>query len=178
MTIPIRRRLAIFFDAFQNNWDESANPVGSSVPGRQAMDFEHVDRRFRRLLCTRSVYARPDPCTPEQAVVESKGDGQYHVYRPANLEWGASVPNPAGAPARVWNVKGIVCWEPQLRKTSGCNGPPGNGVIPGTDPEGGENFIAPQQPAGSLVVRTLNGRIWFSVNDPHQQRVQGQRGIL
>ena len=38
-------------------------------------------------------------------------------------------------------------------------------VIPGTDPEGGANFIAPQKPAGSLVVRTLNGRIWFSVND-------------
>jgi hypothetical protein len=25
--------------------------------------------------------------------------------------------------------------------------------------------IAPQKPAGALVVRTLNRRIWFSVND-------------
>ncbi len=104
-------------------------------------------------------------CTLEQAVVQSTGEGQYHVYLPANLEWGASVPCPPGASTRVWNVKGTVCWEPRLRKTSGCNGPPGNGVIPGPDAEGGADFVAPEKPVGSLVVRMLDGKIWFSVND-------------
>jgi len=104
-------------------------------------------------------------CTPEQAVVQEKGPGLYHVYLPANLEWGANVPNPNTDPVRVWNVTGTVCWDPRLRNASGCNGPAGNGIIPGQDPEGGADFVAPQKPAGSLVARTLNGHTWFTVND-------------
>jgi hypothetical protein len=104
-------------------------------------------------------------CTPEQAVVQEKGPGLYHVYLPANLEWGASVANPNRAPARVFNVTGTVCWDPRLRGPSGCNGPEGNGIAPGLDPEGGSEFVAPQKPAGSLVVRSLNGKLWFTVND-------------
>jgi hypothetical protein len=104
-------------------------------------------------------------CTPEQAVIQTKAPGLYHVYLPANLEWGASVPNPGGASARVFNVTGKVCWDPRLREGAGCNGPPGNGIVPGIDAEGGADFVAPKMPAGSLVVRTLNGKLWFTVND-------------
>jgi len=62
-------------------------------------------------------------------------------------------------------VVGTVCWDPRLRGASGCNGPAGNGIVPGRDPEGGSDFVSPQKPAGSLVVRSLNGRLWFTVND-------------
>jgi hypothetical protein len=104
-------------------------------------------------------------CTPEQAVVQDKGAGLYHVYLPANLEWGASVANPASAHAQVTNVTGVVCWEPLLHSAAGCNGPAGNGVVPGKDVEGGTDFVAPQKPVGSLVARQLNGRVWFTIND-------------
>jgi hypothetical protein len=104
-------------------------------------------------------------CTPEQAVVQDKGPGLYHVYLPAQLEWGASVPNSDAAPVRVFNVTGTVCWDPRLRSASGCNGPAGNGIVPGADAEGGAGFVASQEPAGSLLTRTLNGRTWFTVND-------------
>jgi hypothetical protein len=104
-------------------------------------------------------------CTPEQAVVQDKGLGLYHVYLPAQLEWGASVPNPDAAPVRVFNVTGTICWDTRLRNASGCNGPAGNGIIPGMDAEGGAEFVASQKPTGSLVAQTLNGRTWFTVND-------------
>lgn len=103
-------------------------------------------------------------CTPDQAIVQEKGPGQYHVYLPANLEWGAHVPNPNGTPVRVYNVTGVVCWDPRLRDFAGCNGPAG-GVIPGPDPEGAPGFVAPQKPAGALIARNLNGSTWFTVND-------------
>lgn len=104
-------------------------------------------------------------CTPEQAVVQDNGAGQYHVYLPANLEWGASVPNAAAAPVRVRNTTGVVCWDPRLRDTSGCNGPSGNGTIPGPEADGSPGFLAPDEPAGALIIRTRDGRAWFSVND-------------
>ena len=44
-------------------------------------------------------------CTPESAFIEQSGAG-YHVVLPANLEWGASIPNPAGRPVEVSNAKG------------------------------------------------------------------------
>jgi hypothetical protein len=104
-------------------------------------------------------------CTPEQAVVQEKGPGLYHVYLPANLEWGAFLANPNGSPARVFNVAGTVCWDPRLGGAAGCSGPAGNGIVPGLNAEGGSEFVAPQKPAGSLVVRSLNGKLWFTVND-------------
>ena len=104
-------------------------------------------------------------CTPEKAIVEEKAPGEYHVYLPAHLEWGASVPNPAMSPVRVHNVTGAICWDPRLRDSGGCNGPAGNGTIPGEEAEGAAGFVAPKSPTGSLVVRSLNGRVWFSIND-------------
>jgi len=68
-------------------------------------------------------------------------------------------------PVRVFNVTGTVCWDPRLRESSGCNGPAENGVVPGAEAEGAAGFISPKAQAGSLVTRSLNGRVWFSVND-------------
>ena len=71
-------------------------------------------------------------CTPEHAVVEQIGAG-YHIVLPANVEWGASVPNSSGRTVVVTNAHGIVCWEFRARGSEGCNGPSGNGAPPAPD---------------------------------------------
>lgn len=96
-------------------------------------------------------------CTPESAFIEQNGAG-YHIVLPANLEWGVSVPNPSGRPVAVSNAKGIVCWDPKASGSQGCSGPAGNGVA------GGSGFLAEDKPAGALIMRTHDGRSWFSVN--------------
>jgi hypothetical protein len=48
-------------------------------------------------------------CTPDQAVVEDRGEGQFHVLLPANLEWGASIPNPGNREIAVSNLIGSIC---------------------------------------------------------------------
>jgi hypothetical protein len=104
-------------------------------------------------------------CTPEKATVEEKGPGLYHVVLPAHLEWGASIADSSGAHPRIFNAAGAVCWDPRLRAGGGCNGPTGNGTVPGAEAEGAKGFVAPNSPAGALVARVLNGRVWFSIND-------------
>src|SRR5262249_13690359 len=71
---------------------------------------------------------RPDRnlCTPEQAVVEESGPETYHVVLPANLPWGASIPNSMGRPVVVSNARGMVCWNLAALGPQGCNGPGGN----------------------------------------------------
>lgn len=96
-------------------------------------------------------------CTPERALIEQKGDG-YHVVLPANLEWGASVPNPSGRAVEVMNAKGIVCWDLNVPSRQGCAGPSGNGVTAGT------GFLANDVSPGALIVNTHEGRTWLSVN--------------
>ena len=81
-------------------------------------------------------------CTPAKAAVEETGAGRYHVVLPAHLEWGASVPNPAGRKAVITNAVGAVCWDVKSRGAEGCGGP-----------------------AKALVTRNRGGRTWFSVND-------------
>ncbi|HKS96347.1 MAG TPA: L-type lectin-domain containing protein [Terriglobia bacterium] len=96
-------------------------------------------------------------CTPESAFVEPSGAG-YHVVLPADLEWGASVPNASGRPVAVANAKGIACWDLQAPGPQGCGGPSGSGGVAGA------GFLAKGQPAGALIMRTGDGRTWFSVN--------------
>ncbi len=96
-------------------------------------------------------------CTPDQAIVEEGAPGRYHIVLPANLEWGASIPNPGGAPVSLINASGNVCWDPRERNTSGCNGPSGSASVR-------PDFLVPDQPAGALVLRTRDGRTSFSVN--------------
>ncbi len=99
-------------------------------------------------------------CTPEKAIVEEKGAGSYHIVLPANLEWGASIPDPHGARVTVENVRGTVCWDLKTRGSEGCNGPEGNPAI-----ESREGFLNAEKVAGSLIVKSRGGRIFFSVND-------------
>jgi hypothetical protein len=96
-------------------------------------------------------------CTPENAVVEHSGAG-YHVILPGNLEWGASIPNPPDGTVVVTNAHGIVCWDPTAQGSDGCSGPSGNGTPVGA------GFLATDAPAGALLMRTHEGRVWFSVN--------------
>jgi Legume lectin domain len=87
-------------------------------------------------------------CTPERALVEATGEGTYHVVLPANVEWGAAVPNPAKRKVTIENERGMVCWDLQGLGSQGCNGPAGN-----------------WSGAGKLVMRFKSGRTWFSVDD-------------
>jgi hypothetical protein len=88
-------------------------------------------------------------CTPEGALVEEKEPGVWHVVLPANLQWGASIPNPSGRTAAIQDARGMACWNLKELGASGCNGPSGN-------PAG----------AGALISRTADGRTWFSLDDP------------
>jgi len=96
------------------------------------------------------------PCTPDRAIIEPTGAGRYHVILPARLEWGVSIPVPAGATAAVHKAEGTVCLDSFAG--SGCNGPNGTGQ------KAGSEFLAPSQSAGELITKTVNDRIYFSVN--------------
>jgi len=87
-------------------------------------------------------------CTPDQAVIEATSQGAYHIVLPANLEWGASIPNPSSRPVAIQNTRGIACWNVQMLGRQGCNGPAGN-----------------QSGAGALITRTKDGLTWFSIDD-------------
>jgi hypothetical protein len=50
----------------------------------------------------------------------------------------------------VWNLK--------------CNGPAGNGIVPGAEGQASNGFLSAKSAAGALIVKTLNGKLWFSVN--------------
>jgi len=96
-------------------------------------------------------------CTPERAFV-APGAGGYHIVLPANVEWGASIPNSPGQAVTLTNAHGIACWDFKARRSAGCSGPSGDGAPAGT------GFLAPEEPAGALIMRTRDGRTWFSVN--------------
>jgi hypothetical protein len=96
-------------------------------------------------------------CTPESAVVQRNGAG-YHVILPGNLEWGASIPEPPGKTVAITNAHGIVCWDLKARASEGCSGPSGNATPVGA------RLLAADAPAGALIMRSRDGRVWFSVN--------------
>jgi hypothetical protein len=99
-------------------------------------------------------------CTPERAFV-APGAAGYHIVLPANVEWGASIPNSPGRAVTLTNAHGIACWDFKARRSAGCSGPSGDGTPAGT------GFLAPDEPAGALTMRTQDGRTWFSVNGRH-----------
>jgi hypothetical protein len=96
-------------------------------------------------------------CTPDQVVVEETAPGRYHVVLPANLAWGASIPNPSSHAFAVTNARGTICWDLKNRGADGCSGPAVDVVINGSQ--------ADAKP-GALISRTNDGRTYFSVNDP------------
>jgi hypothetical protein len=91
-------------------------------------------------------------CTPDRAVAEEKSPGNFHVILPAASEWGISVPGGNGT-IRIHDVEGTVCFGADL-----CVGPGGNGR------PAGRGFLAEDKPAGALLSKTIDGRIYFSVN--------------
>jgi hypothetical protein len=108
-------------------------------------------------------------CTPEHAMVETRGPDLYHVLLPAQLEWGASIPNPAAAPALVRAAAGTVCLD---RTPENCGGPAGKGAL------AGDGFLVPAELPGSLVIKTVNGRTWFSVNGRSGEAFQNHQGFF
>jgi hypothetical protein len=96
-------------------------------------------------------------CTPDHAIVEEKQPGRYHIVLPANLEWGASIPNPSGREVDIDDARGTVCWDVAVLGPEGCSGPDGSPRLSGP--------LAKDKPAGALVVQTHGGRTYFSVND-------------
>ena len=108
-------------------------------------------------------------CTPERAIVEPNSTG-YHVVLPANLEWGASIPNPSGKTVVVTNSHGIICWD-LLAGSAGCSGP--SGISTGA----GAGFVDPKAPAGALIQRQREGRAWFSVNHRVNANVKDNEGL-
>ena len=90
-------------------------------------------------------------------MVEDRG-AVFHVVLPANLEWGASVPNPRGRPFAVTNAHGVTCWDPNSRTSEGCSGPTGNSGA------AGPGFLVATEPPGALLAATHDGRTWFSIN--------------
>ena len=96
-------------------------------------------------------------CTPDRAIVDETQPGHYHIVLPANLEWGASVPNASGREVVMDDARGTACWELQAHGSEGCSGPDGSAKLTGG--------LSKDQPAGALIVKTQGGRTYFSVND-------------
>jgi hypothetical protein len=129
------------------NWSFTGTDVSSSL----AVVSSHITFLMSACLPDRKL------CTPESAVVEHR-DAGYHVILPGNLEWGASIPNSPGRTVMVTNPHGIVCWDVKIRGANGCSGPSGNGTTAGA------GFLAADEPAGALIMRTREGHTWLSVN--------------
>jgi hypothetical protein len=129
-------------NGFENHdildWSFSTPDVSSSI----SMVSSSIS--FLKTVCL------PDRnlCTPEKAIVEANSDGSFHIVLPANVEWGAAIPNPGKRTVSIENERGIVCWDLPGLGAEGCNGPGGN-----------------RSGAGKLVMRFKDGRTWFSVDD-------------
>ena len=82
-------------------------------------------------------------CTPAKAIVEESEPGRFHIVLPANLPWGASIPNPGGGKVVIENAQGTVCYDLKAKGAEGCGGP------------------------GQLLLqRNRDGKTWFSIDDP------------
>jgi Legume lectin domain len=142
------------------NWSFDSDKVSSSA----SMVSSDITYLIGSCLPNRGL------CTPERSIVEPKG-ARYHVVLPANLEWGASVPNPSGRTALVTNSHGIVCWDLQAGE-AGCSSPSGIST------DAGRGFVEPSAPAGALILRTREGRTWFSVNHRANTSVNDNEGFF
>jgi hypothetical protein len=108
-------------------------------------------------------------CTPERPIVEARGPHLYHLLLPAQLEWGVSIPNPDGLNPAIQAAHGTVCLD-QTAET--CSGPEGKGG------PGGAAYLMRSLPPGALIVRTTNGRAWFSVNGRSGPSFQNHDGFF
>jgi hypothetical protein len=129
------------------NWSFTATDTTSSI----SVVSSHITFLMSSCLPDHKL------CTPERAVVQ-RNDTGYHLILPGNLEWGVSIPHVPKQRVEVTNAHGIVCWDAKIRGSTGCSGPSGNGT------PAGPGFVATETPAGALIMRTSDGRTWFSVN--------------
>jgi len=133
-------------------------------------------------ISSRISYAEPtclpnrSQCTPEKGIVEAKGPGVYHIVLPAQLEWGASIPTPAGSSVTLRGVTGTVCLDFQgrgsERSRESCHGALGDGK------PAGESYLVPHEAAGALVTKTADGRTYFSVNGRSGDSFQAHEGYF
>jgi len=91
-------------------------------------------------------------CTPDRPVAEERAPGEFHVILPASSEWSISVPD-SGGTATIHGAKGTVCFS-----SDNCAGPQGVGS------EAGPGFLAQDKPAGALISKIVEGRMYLSVN--------------
>jgi hypothetical protein len=125
---------------------------------------------FARWVCL------PDrsQCTPDRPVAQIMGPGQYHVVLPAQSEWGARIPTPAGTTMTIHGATGTVCLDSESRSTSSCNGPAGLG----NGARAGAGYLAPDVAVGALIGATVNGQTYFSVNDRSGAAFRNHQGYF
>ena len=129
------------------NWSLTATDISSDI----SVVSSHITFLMSSCLPDHKL------CTPEKAVVQ-RNEAGYHLILPGNLEWGVSIPRLPKQTVEVNNAHGIVCWDAKTRGSTGCSGPSGNGR------PAGAGFVVTDAPAGALIMRTRDGRTWFSVN--------------
>jgi hypothetical protein len=129
------------------NWSFSEADVSSNISA--------VSSRITFLMS--ACLPNRNLCTPERTAIEQRGVG-YHVVLPANLEWGASIPNPHEHEVVVTDARGIACWDVKARGARGCSGPSGSTQA------AGQGFLAADTSAGALIMKTREGLTWFSLN--------------
>ena len=114
-------------------------------------------------------------CTPSSAQVEQTGPDQYHIILPANLPWGASIPNPEGRGVTVANAQGNVCWD--LAVQEGCNGPEGAAGA-NLEERALASLLSADSNPGALIVRTDEGKTSFSVNGRTGRSFSSNQGFF
>lgn len=116
-------------------------------------------------------------CTPEKSAIEERGPGSYHVILPAQIMWGASIPNPGGRRVEVENARGMICQSLTANQPESCNGPAG--VRPGdADQKIWRSLLNPDANLGALITRIEKGRTWFSVNGPKKRGFARNEGFF
>ncbi|MDE3167974.1 MAG: hypothetical protein KGN36_19390 [Acidobacteriota bacterium] len=147
-----------------NGWENHDILDWSFTPGDSNVSSDlflvQSDIQFLRAKC---IEGR-NLCTPPEAIVEETGPGRYHVILPAQLEWGASIPNPNLRAVRIEHARGMICQAVADREVPDvCSGP--EGIHPGSAPRiPAGALLAPEATPGSLIQQTEDGRTRFSVN--------------
>jgi len=137
---------------------------GAAVSSSMSMVSSDISFPMSECLPNRNL------CTPERAFVEHTGNS-YHIVLPANLEWGASIPNSSGRTVVVTNAHGIVCWDLKAPGSEGCSGPSGNGT------SAGAGFLVDDASAGAVIMRTREQHTWFSVNGRRDANFKDNEGF-
>jgi hypothetical protein len=124
-----------------------------------------------------------DVCTPERAIIENKGRGRYHVILPADLVWGAIIPNPTHGGVTVGKASGKTC-DLTIDPSVGCNEWQGS-----TERclsaawkycyfrSAGEGFLSPNEKPRALIHQTVGGITRFSVNGNSNRVLRNHAGV-